>query len=120
GKTAVYELNTLNNATPTSVPILLQQPPPADLVVDTITSPLTANVGDTITVTWTGRNQAANPASGTWTDAVYLSSTPVWNYNDPLLGRVSFTGTLATDQTYTSTLTAAIPPTKLGQHYIIV
>jgi VCBS repeat-containing protein len=120
GKSAVYESNTANNATPTSVPILLQQPPPADLVVDTITSPLTANVGDTITVSWVGRNQADNPASGTWTDSVYLSSTPEWNYTDPLLGRVSYTGTLTQNQTYTSTLTAAIPPTKLGQYYIIV
>src|SRR5262249_40631052 len=69
---------------------------------------------------WTGRNQADNPATGTWTDSVYLSSTPVWSIDAELLGRVSFSGTLAKDQAYTSSLTASIPPTKLGQYYVIV
>jgi CARDB len=99
---------------------LLDLPPPADLVVDSVANPASGKIGDTITISWTGRNQAANPATGTWTDAVYLSSTPTWSVDDSLLGKVSFTGNLTTDQTYTSTLTAAIPPTKLGQYYVLV
>jgi YD repeat-containing protein len=120
GRSAVFESNGFNNALATSTPILLDLPPPSDLVINSITNQTTAKIGDQITISWTGSNQGANPASGTWTDAVYLSSTPVWTINAALLGHVSYTGTLTTGQTYTSTLTATVPPVKLGQYYIIV
>ncbi|WP_334399784.1 CARDB domain-containing protein [Bradyrhizobium sp. AZCC 2289] len=120
GKNAVFEAKPLNNATASAQPVLLDLPPPADVVVDSINSPQSAKIGDTIGVSWIGRNQSDNPAAGTWTDSVYLSSDPVWSIDDTLLGRTSFTGTLTKNQTYTSSLSALVPPTKLGQYYLIV
>jgi subtilase family serine protease len=72
---AVYEGdNENNNATPTATPLLIADPPPADLEVETVTVPATAMSGDPLHLTWTVTNIGANAASGTWTDGVYLSS----------------------------------------------
>ncbi len=76
--------------------------------------------GAQISVTWTVKNQSTETARGSWTDAVYLSDDGVWDIGDRLLGRVQHTGDLASNGTYTSTLTANIPALKLGQYRIIV
>ncbi|WP_346658742.1 Ig-like domain-containing protein [Bradyrhizobium sp. 143] len=120
-RSAVYEsANERNNALSSAQPILLELPPPSDLVVDSVTAPAAGNIGDPVQITWTVRNQADSPAQGTWSDAVYLSTDSVWDVNDVLLGRQSFSGTLNKDGTYTLSLTAAIPPVKDGQYRLIV
>jgi CARDB len=96
-------------------------PPPSDLVVDSVTGiPTSANIGDPIQITWTVRNQATSPAQGTWSDAVYLSEDAFWDINDRLLGHASFTGVLGKDGTYTSSITAVVPPSKAAQYRLIV
>ena len=112
--------NERNNARVSAQPILLELPPPSDLVVTSVTMPTAGNIGDVVQISWTVRNQADSPAIGTWSDAVYLSADGLWDVNDVLLGKQSFSGTLNKDDTYTLTLTAAIPPVKDGQYRIIV
>jgi hypothetical protein len=51
-------------------------------------SDLTAEPGDMISVSYTVRNQGANPAKGFLTDAIYLSKDTTWDVSDPLLGTV--------------------------------
>ena len=106
---------------PSTLPVIINQPPPADLVVTTIQVPPTGQSGQPVTVAWTVANQGQFPASGTWTDAVYLATTPIWNIGDPIIGEVQYSATgLATGQSYTSTLTAMLPPAIPGQYFLIV
>ncbi|MGA2068563.1 MAG: CARDB domain-containing protein, partial [Thermoguttaceae bacterium] len=117
---SVFESNENNNATATSVPLIIDQPPPADLEIATVTVPAGAQTGGPIEIQWMGRNVGAYAASGTWTDAAYLSSSAVWNVSDPLLGDVSFTGTVQPNGTYGSVLNATMPPVAPGQYHVIV
>ena len=116
----VFETNEGNNATPTAVPLLIDQPPPSDLEIATITIPATAQVGDPIEIRWTGRNVGTNAASGIWTDAVYLSGDAVWGVSDPFLGKVSISRTLQPNDTYDAVLVAALPPVAPGSYRVIV
>jgi hypothetical protein len=121
GRSAVFEgANEQNNSRASAQPVLLELPPPSDLVVDSVSGPATANIGDPVQITWTVRNQADSPAQGTWSDAVYLSEDAFWDINDRLLGHTSFTGVLGKDDTYTSSITAVVPPSKAGQYRLIV
>ena len=110
-----------NNATATAAPILIDQPPPSDLVVTAITAPATAMSGDVAVLTWTVQNAGLNAASGSWRDTAYLSSDNVWDVNDTLIGYFNYTGTLQPGQSYTTppldlTLPVAVP----GPYRIIV
>jgi YD repeat-containing protein len=117
----VFETNESNNATATAVPLLIDQPPPADLETTTITIPATAQVGDQIEIKWTGKNNAgAYAASGTWTDAAYLSSDAAWNVSDPFLGKVSISRTLQPGDTYNAVLNATLPPVAPGSYRVII
>ena len=87
--------NENNNATPTTTPLLIDQPPPSDLHVDPITIPAVGHVRVVqCRSSWTVTNTGANPASGTWIDAAYLSPSPIWDYTDPVIGRMTFSGTI--------------------------
>ena len=77
-----------NNTTASQDPVLIDQPLPSDLVVDTIDLPSSGATGGAITVSFTVRNQAGATAEGTWTDSVYLSTDSQWDLGDVLLGKV--------------------------------
>jgi hypothetical protein len=76
--------------------------------------------GDPLHVSWTVSNHGAEPAAGSWTDAVYLSTDAVWDIGDRLLGRVDHNGTLTPTQAYTNSLEARVPPLAEGQYRVIV
>ncbi len=117
---AIFESSYDNNATPSPKQMVIAYPPPADLQVTSITVPPTGTVGTPTALTWTVTNAGPNPATGPWTDAVYFSPTTTWSINDPFVGTVEFSGTLAPGQSYTQTLTAKIPPLTPGEYYVIV
>ncbi len=121
GRSAVFEGDhEQNNEKVSAQPIVLDLPPPSDLVVTDIDSPQSALIGETIQVSWTVANDSTNSAIGSWSDAVYLSADSVWDIGDRLLGRKSFSGSLAQGQSYTLSLDAALPPSREGQYRIIV
>ena len=111
-----------NNAKASIQPLVLELPPPANLQVDAdaITIPSSAKSGEQVQISWKVTNYGNNPASGEWSDAVYLSTDAVWDINDRMIGRVTHTGNLAKNADYTSTLTANLPPAIPGQYRIIV
>jgi len=84
-----------NNSTAAPLPVLIERPPPSDLVVDSITTPATGAVNDSITVAFTVRNASGTTAQGSWSDSVYLSADSSWDLDDVLLGKVVHTGDLA-------------------------
>ena len=115
------EFSETNNASPSLQPLLLELPPPADLLVTDINLDTpNARSGETITIDWTVINQGENAAKGNWSDGVYLSSDAVWDVNDQFLGRVSLNSTIAPSETYQLSLNVTLPPVNPGDYRIIV
>jgi subtilase family serine protease len=114
----VAESNENNNSA--SDGIVFNLTPPADLVVSNIAPPSSGSPGESITVNWTIQNSGTNPATGSWDDAVYLSSDQTWDIGDILIGKRTQAGPLATGQSYNGQLTATLPAINPGGYYIIV
>ena len=115
----VVESNEANNTAAVAVPIIL--PPLPDLTAAGVAGPATWTPGTAATITWTTRNDAAVPATGSWTELVYLSSDAVVG-NDVLLAAFNNTGQNlaahgAVNRTGSVTLPSNIAP---GTYYIIV
>jgi uncharacterized repeat protein (TIGR01451 family)/fimbrial isopeptide formation D2 family protein len=94
--------------------------PPADLVVSSIAPPSSASPGAPLTVNWTTQNAGTNPATGSWSDVVYLSSDQTWDINDMLVGKQTQSGPVAPGQSYNGQLTVTLPAINLGIYYVIV
>jgi uncharacterized repeat protein (TIGR01451 family) len=94
--------------------------PPADISVTSIAPPSSGSPGEPLTVNWTTRNVGTNPATGSWSDAVYLSSDQTWDIGDLLLGRQTQSGPVAPGQSYNGQLTVTLPAIDLGTYYVIV
>ncbi len=95
-------------------------PPPADLVAGTLTVPVDAMPGRTASLTYTVANDGTHPALGTWTDSLYLSGDETWDLDDVLVGTVTVTGSIAPGDSYTRTLTTAMPGVVSGDYRVIV
>jgi hypothetical protein len=120
---SVYEGGGANqiNDTPTTTPLIIDEPPPADLVVTAVTVPASAMSGDPVQIQWTVENVGTNPASGTWSDRAYLSPGATWSIDDTPIGdRFTYSGTLQPGQSYTATLNANLPPATPGSYRVIV
>ncbi|MBN8490904.1 MAG: LEPR-XLL domain-containing protein, partial [Burkholderiales bacterium] len=119
-KGEVFESDERNNARASDVPMVIEQPPPTDLVVSNIVVPPSVRSGQPIQLSWTVTNQSDVAASGSWTDSVFLSEDAVWDITDRPLGRASYSGTLQPDGTYTLTLDTLMPAAAPGNYRVIV
>ncbi len=112
---SVYESNETNNATATTVPLIIDQPPPADLEVETVPVPGSAMAGQSAHIQWTVENIGTYAAYGSWSDALYLSPDATWSISDPLLGTIRYSGgTLMPGQTYTGATDVTMPAVAPG------
>jgi subtilase family serine protease len=112
--------NERNNDRAGAVPMVIELPPPTDLVVTDILIPTEARVGEPVHFEWTVTNQSVDiPAAGTWTDSLFLSTDATWDISDRPLGRATFTGTLTPGASYTLTLDTALPPATPGQFRVV-
>ncbi len=116
----VYESNERNNDRASDVPLVIEQPPASDLQVTAVVSPLGATIGAPFSITWTVTNLGQNPASGRWSDAVYISPNTAWQLSNPFVGRVEFNGTLQPGESYTQTLAANVPSLTPGTYHVLV
>ena len=114
----VAESNENNNSA--SDGIVFSLTPPADLVVSSIAPPTSGSPGESITINWAIQNSGTNPATGSWDDAIYLSSDQTWDIGDILIGKRTQAGPLATGQSYNGQLIATLPAINPGSYYIIV
>lgn len=73
GSNDVAELNENNNAAIAAQSIHITS---GDLALGTLSAPVNAQVGQTISVTWAVSNVANTPAIGPWQDRLYLCSSP--------------------------------------------
>src|SRR5262249_25260993 len=79
-----------------------------------------AQPGDQVTITYAVKNGGGIPATGSWDDSVYLSTSPFVAPNSVLLGTVHHTGDLAAQATYSETLKAPLPPLLPGAYRVVV
>ncbi|MFN6539116.1 MAG: CARDB domain-containing protein [Nostoc sp. EkiNYC01] len=87
-----------------------------DLVVTAANAPTTAALRETISVSWTVKNQGTVSAFGDWDDAVYISNDQFFDYNDTYLTSPN-TGEntpLASGASYTITQDIYIPNDVAG------
>jgi subtilase family serine protease len=92
------------------VPITIR-PQDVDLVVTDATAPPTANLGDTIDVSFTVQNQGAVAATVEWHDYIYLSSDTSFSFNDQFLFhyRAEVNTPLDPGESYSPTVQVTIP-----------
>ncbi len=119
---SVYELNTANGTAYAPQPVQINVPPLAELSAGTVTIPATALAGKTMDVTYTVTDLAgSSAANGSWTDAVYLSTSQTGTDNDVLLGQIPNPMSLAPGASYTvSNWPVQIPGMAPGAYYVLV
>lgn len=110
----IEESRTDNNIF--SIPITINLDGP-DLAFVVSSAPVTARFGESITLSWTVRNDGTAAASSSWYDDVYLSDDEVFDIRDRELtfSFVANTTPLAVGQSYTRTLAATVPRGLLRQ-----
>jgi RHS repeat-associated protein len=91
----------------------------ADLDVTSVTAPTTFSPGDNATIGWTVVNNGG-PATGSWVDSVYLTTTGTIRAADILLGRVTHTGGLDAGAEYAPSLHVNLPAVAAGSYQIVV
>ncbi len=91
-----------------------------DLTTLNVTGPTTGTQGMSATVNWTVTDVGTGAATGSWSDAVYLSDTPTWTPYARFLTRVQHTGDLGPGQSYSGTATFTLNNVLPGNHYFIV
>ena len=114
-----YEYLAEGNNTAFSL-ITIAEPPPADLIVSSITHPSSAIAGSTVNVEWDVRNSSQNPASGYMRDIVYFSTDTIWDINDILFGEAGGNINLAPQGEITRNVSAQLTGVSLGDYYAIV
>lgn len=119
GANAEYEHTNEGNNNVSSV-INLTKAPPADLVVSQITSPDSVLSGKSINVTWKVKNNGSNPASGSMTDNVYLSTDTKQDGADLLLYSENYGFSLAPGSESSHSKTLMVSGISIGNYYVLV
>ncbi|MCB9853075.1 MAG: hypothetical protein H6819_08265 [Phycisphaerales bacterium] len=96
-------------------------PEPGDLIVGSFEVSGPFMLGDDVAFTWQIRNVGDNPVSGSWYDAIYLSTDDQWSVDDAALGRFQTSASnLTSGQPVQGHGMATIPPVAPGSYYLIV
>ncbi len=91
-----------------------------DLTVTAVSGPQAGQQGQSVTVSWTVQSVGTGDATGTWQDAVYLSSSPVFTADAILLGSVTHAGNLSSGQTYNASGSFKLPGVTPRDYYFLV
>lgn len=118
--TRVLESDLTNNVGHDSDGLTVELIPPADLVVGEIPVPANATPGQEVTITFTVRNEGDDTARGRWSDSLFLSRNDAFDGDDVFLGEVPHIGDLAPGESYTETVTLALPGVDPGEYFVIV
>jgi subtilase family serine protease len=91
-----------------------------DLVVSNALAPSSAIVGDTISVSWTVKNEGTVAAPSSWFDYIYLSNDETFDFSDIFINS-QFRNSLAAGADYTVTRNITLPstPTAIGTRYLL-
>lgn len=94
--------------------------PPADLFVNSVTSPDSVLSGKTVNIGWKVKNQGSNPAYGSLRDNIYLSNDNVQDGNDVLLGSYSYYLSLAPSAEISNNVGVTISGIEIGNYNVLV
>ncbi|MEI6783111.1 MAG: CARDB domain-containing protein, partial [Verrucomicrobiota bacterium] len=109
-----------NNVLATPVATVLSLAPPSDLAMTSVSTAAASGLpGDSITVNWTVRNVSTNRADGRWTDALYLSPTPVLGLDAILIGQQDRLGPVQPGASYTANQPVTLPAATPGNYYLL-
>jgi subtilase family serine protease len=105
-----------------STAINLTQQPPADLIVSSAHAASVAPSGQSISISWTIRNQGAGETvAAAWKDAVYLSTDSLLDTsNDQRLVTFDHSGNLGPGLDYTQSESVTLPACLSGQYYLFI
>ncbi|MDH6099335.1 hypothetical protein NWP21_10890, partial [Anabaenopsis sp. FSS-46] len=109
-----YETDETNNTL--AVPITINEVDLPDLVITAATAPASGNIGSTIEVSWTVKNQGIVTAERDWRDYIYISDDEIYDYSDTYVTDV-YIGEqtpLAADGSYTISRNITLPNTATG------
>jgi hypothetical protein len=114
----VNDINLLNNYSSSSIHIALTPPP--DLEITNLKIPEEAPAGQPLQITWRVTNSgpgATIPSS--WTDKFYLSKDLVLgNGDDLIIGSLVNTNSLASGQSYDTSLQVVLPIEAMGNYIL--
>jgi hypothetical protein len=97
-------------------PITITAP---DLIM-TAVGPAAGVAGQSLSVTWTGKNQGTASVPDGWVDRVFLSTDAVLDGGDTLIVATGyFGGTLAAGASYSNSQTITLPNVPPGTYYLI-
>ncbi|MGA1825362.1 MAG: CARDB domain-containing protein [bacterium] len=91
-----------------------------DLIVTEISHPIEARANTHIEIIWSVTNSGEGHATNSWIDAIYLSEDATLSPHDSVIGEAQYTQDLAFGESYTRTITAAVPDGIEGQRWIIL
>src|SRR5207244_396655 len=111
----VYESSYANNNM--AVPIAISS---ADLVATALNAPAAGSPGQSISVSWTVRNQGDGPAYPNWYDDIILSTTATGTGTELGSSSTSHTTLVAAGDSYTVTKTVTLPGAASGNYYLIL
>jgi subtilase family serine protease len=114
----IFENNAEENNLAGNVqPIFIRRPAPADLQPE-----VKAFSGDGSAIRYTIHNRGANPVRGSWQDALYLSSDPIVDRNDLLIGyqSVSPATELPPGGALEVVYDKELPAVKPGHYFLLV
>ena len=113
-----FELNPPRRSDPLSITLT----PPPDLTITEMTTPLTGNSSQKITIGWTVENQGPGaPFERAWQDQVYLSESSTFNPDSAVaLGSVSKSVQLSPGSNYSVLKDFRLPDGIFGEYYIFV
>lgn len=108
-----------NNVSARTVVLDVSNP---DFVVTDVSASDSASWGQSITVSWTVKNQGECASyNRAWSDRVALSTTPVFNPDSIIvLGEYPRSGDFAKDSAYVTQQNAALPNGIEGKYYVLV
>jgi subtilase family serine protease len=92
-----------------------------DLVVSDAIAPVTASIGDAVSVSWTVTNQGGTNAPSHWSDSVYVSDDAILDNSDTLVSTqsVDVQSPLAAGASYNITKDILLPNTTTGGRYLL-
>jgi hypothetical protein len=90
-----------------------------DLELVSVVAATAVDLGDDMSVTYSGRNLSGAPLLHGWTDSLYVSPTPELGPDAQLLTRVHNADGLAALTQYTNTVAAPFPGVIPGDYYVI-
>ena len=101
-------------------PVSTTLSPSADLRVESVIAPASADEGAAIDVTWTVYNRGDAAAAGSWTDRVVIEQVGVADPERFELGRFQYTGSILAGLPYTRTEHLKLPDHIQGAYRVVV